>query len=87
MIRPATAVDAPGIGDIRNTAIRDTTVSLISGHARTAGSHALIGVVAGENTAGLAVHTALGFVPRGTLPAVGRKCGRWLDAVFMQKQL
>ena len=56
-------------------------------HARAADKHSLIGVVSGENDAGLAFHQAMGFVRHGTLPQVGFKFGRWLDAVFLQKRL
>ena len=56
-------------------------------HARAADKHSLIAVVAKENDAGLAFHTAMGFIRRATLSEVGFKFGRWLDAVFMQKRL
>ena len=56
-------------------------------HARAAEKHSLMAVVSKENDAGLAFHEAMGFVRRATLPEVGFKFGRWLDAVFMQKRL
>jgi L-amino acid N-acyltransferase len=56
-------------------------------HARAGGKHSLIAVVSKENAAGLAFHEAMGFVRRATLPEVGFKFGRWIDAVFMQKRL
>jgi L-amino acid N-acyltransferase YncA len=39
------------------------------------------------NEASIRLHTALGFKPTGTLRSVGRKHGRWLDTVLMQKAL
>lgn len=39
------------------------------------------------NAASVALHRAAGFEMIGTHPAVGRKFGRWLDTVMMQKAL
>lgn len=39
------------------------------------------------NEASVALHRAAGFELIGTLPSVGRKHGRWLDTVLMQKAL
>jgi phosphinothricin acetyltransferase len=40
-----------------------------------------------ENAGSLALHTALGFEHSGVFKAVGRKHGRWVDIVFMQRAL
>ena len=39
------------------------------------------------NVASIRLHRRLGFVPTGTLTAVGFKFGRWIDCVYMQKSL
>lgn len=39
------------------------------------------------STASVRLHERLGFVPVGTLRAVGRKHGRWLDTLLMQRAL
>jgi L-amino acid N-acyltransferase YncA len=39
------------------------------------------------NAASIALHQRLGFRTVGTLGSVGFKFGRWVDAVFMQRQL
>ena len=39
------------------------------------------------NTASIRLHQALGFRPAGVLTAMAYKHGRWLDVVFMQRQL
>jgi len=46
---------------------------------------AVIGDSANEGSIGL--HTHLGFVTVGTMPAVGFKFGRWVDSVRMQRAL
>ncbi|CAN5176852.1 GNAT family N-acetyltransferase [soil metagenome] len=40
-----------------------------------------------ENAASIGLHAAQGFELIGTMPAVGWKFERWLDVVFMQRQL
>ncbi len=49
--------------------------------------HALIGVIDAENQASRNLHESLGFQLVGTLPQVGFKFGRWLDAVIYQQTL
>jgi L-amino acid N-acyltransferase len=73
--------------DAQGQGIGRKLMSHVCDHARAADKHTLIAVVCGENDAGLAFHQALGFVRHATLPEVGYKFGRWLDAVFLQKRL
>ena len=62
-------------------------MAAVEGHARDRGAHTMVAVVSGENPAGVAFHAACGYQTQGTLREVGRKFGRWLDAVFMVKVL
>ena len=62
-------------------------IGAIEAAGRDAGLHSLIGVVSGENAAGVAFHRRVGFVEVARLPQVGFKFGRWHDAVLMQKFL
>ncbi len=39
------------------------------------------------NTASIGVHDACGFTPTGHIPRAGFKFGRWLDVVFMSRDL
>ncbi|MDJ0392082.1 GNAT family N-acetyltransferase [Rhodococcus sp. G-MC3] len=55
--------------------------------ARTAGIHALIGVIESRNTTSIALHEKFGFVTVGQMPEVGVKFDRWLDLTLMQLTL
>jgi phosphinothricin acetyltransferase len=51
------------------------------------GFHAVIARITGENEASIGLHAACGFELVGTEREVGRKFGRWLDVVEMQRML
>lgn len=70
---------AAGVGRMLMRALID--------RARGDGVHAIIGVLDADNEASVAFHRRLGFVEVGRMPEVGRKFGRWLDAVFVQLTL
>jgi L-amino acid N-acyltransferase YncA len=52
-----------------------------------AGYRQMIAVAGGGEPASIALHLRLGFTHAGTLRSVGRKFGRWLDTVYMQREL
>ena len=53
-----------------------------------AGARQVIAVIADSGSdASLALHRRLGFAQAGRLAGVGRKHGRWLDTVLMQREL
>jgi len=68
-----------GIGRLLLTALIE--------RARANGVHVLVGGIAAENAASIALHAALGFEEVARMPEVGQKFGRWLTLVFMQKIL
>ncbi len=55
--------------------------------AEAVGFRQMIGVVGGGEPASIALHAKHGFEHRGTMQSVGRKFGRWLDTVYMQRVL
>jgi L-amino acid N-acyltransferase len=71
----------------RRRGIARQLLTAIEGRARDLGKHVLIGGIAGDNAASLALHAEAGFVEVARMPEVGRKFDRWLDLVFMQKIL
>jgi phosphinothricin acetyltransferase len=52
-----------------------------------AGFRTMIAVIGGGEPASIAVHRACGFAEAGRLRSVGFKFGRWLDSVYMQRDL
>jgi phosphinothricin acetyltransferase len=55
--------------------------------ASAMGKHVMIGGIDASNHGSIRMHERLGFEQMGTMPEVGRKFGRWLDLVFMQRFL
>jgi L-amino acid N-acyltransferase len=54
---------------------------------RDHGFHSMIGRIVGGHQASIALHAGCGFEYAGTEREVGRKLGRWLDVVLMQRML
>ncbi len=55
--------------------------------ARASGTHVMIAGISHTNVSAQTFHRRLGYSEVGRLPEVGRKAGRWLDLVLMQKVL
>jgi phosphinothricin acetyltransferase len=55
--------------------------------ARDSGFHTIIARIDSQSEGSLALHQSLGFVHVGIEREIGRKFGRWLDSVIMQKML
>jgi len=55
--------------------------------ARDSGFHTVIARIDSQSLGSLALHRSLGFVEVGVEREIGRKFGRWLDSVIMQKML
>jgi phosphinothricin acetyltransferase len=59
----------------------------LMGHGQARGLHTLVGCIDAKNSPSRRLHECHGFVQTGLLPQVGRKFGRWLDLLIMQKRL
>ena len=55
--------------------------------AQACGFRQMIAGITGGEAVSLAMHEKAGFRETGRLPAVGRKHGRWLDLIYMQRAL
>lgn len=55
--------------------------------AEAAGFRQMLAVIGGGEPASVALHARLGFEHAGRMRSVGRKFGRWLDSVYMQRSL
>ena len=51
------------------------------------GFHSVMARIVGGHDASIGLHHSLGFAPVGTEREVGRKFGKWLDVVLMQRML
>nr|WP_296774666.1 GNAT family N-acetyltransferase [Rhodococcus sp. (in: high G+C Gram-positive bacteria)] len=73
--------------DFHRRGIATSLLTELIERARTAGIHALIGVIESRNTTSIALHEKFGFVTVGQMPEVGIKFDRWLDLTLMQLTL
>lgn len=63
-------------------------LSAVVEDARAGGFKQIIAVIGDiENTGSIAVHKACGFLYAGVLKNVGFKFDRWLDTIYMQREL
>lgn len=71
----------------RRRGIASALVMALVERAAALGKHVMVAGIAADNEASIALHRRLGFVETGRMPEVGRKFGRWLDLVLMQRRL
>lgn len=55
--------------------------------AERSGFRQMIAVIGGAEPASATLHARAGFVEAGRMRSVGRKFGRWLDTLYMQRSL
>ena len=73
--------------DFRGQGIARALVAEILDIASTRGFHAVMARIVGGHDASISLHSSLGFEIVGTEREVGRKFGKWLDVVIMQRML
>lgn len=72
----------------RGGGIGSALLAAVVTEAQRAGMRQMVAVIGDSaNHGSIRLHRACGFVEIGTLRAVGRKFGRWLDTVLMQRAL
>lgn len=62
-------------------------IGFLEGRARERGFHALLAVICAENAASVALFSGAGYAECARYREVGRKFGRWLDVVVLEKLL
>lgn len=73
--------------DFRGRGVGRALLAEICDIAGTRGFHSVVARVVGGHETSIALHRSLGFRVVGTEIEVGRKFGRWLDVVLLQKML
>lgn len=73
--------------EARGQGVGRALMAALETHAHSAGAHVMIAGISAENAEGRAFHSALGYAQVAMIPQVGRKFGRWMDLVLMQKFL
>jgi phosphinothricin acetyltransferase len=74
-------------GDQRGTGVGRLLLAELVEGAGTRGFHTMMARIVGGHDASIGLHRSLGFATVGVEREVGRKFGRWLDVVLMQRML
>jgi L-amino acid N-acyltransferase YncA len=74
--------------DARGQGIGHALLAALVAGAEAAGFRQMFALIGdSENAGSIGVHASLGFARTGIMRAAGRKFGRWLDVVIMQRSL
>ena len=73
--------------DHRGRGVGRTLLEALVGEAERHGFCSLVALITADNAVSLRLHERQGFVSAGTLARVARKFDRWIDVMFLQKQL
>lgn len=73
--------------DRRGEGIGRALLAILIVAAERAGFRQMVAVIGGAEPASIALHAACGFEHAGRIRGAGRKHGRWLDTVYMQRAL
>lgn len=73
--------------DERGRGLGELLMRALIARARDQQLHVLVGCIDATNEGSIRLHKRLGFLHSGTMPQIGFKFGRWLDAAFYQLNL
>lgn len=73
--------------DARGQGLGKALLAALVDACTVAGFRQMVAVIGGAEPASEALHASLGFAPAGRLVGIGRKHGRWLDTLYMQRAL
>lgn len=74
--------------DVRGQGVGKALVAALVARAEAAGMRQMFALIGDSDNAGsIGLHASLGFTRAGVMRAAGRKFGRWLDVVIMQRAL
>jgi phosphinothricin acetyltransferase len=73
--------------DYRRRGVGRRLLSVLCESATAMSKHVIVGAIDANNVASVQLHKQFGFTCSTPLKEVGRKFGRWLDLVFVQKIL
>jgi phosphinothricin acetyltransferase len=73
--------------DLRGRGLGTRLLTDLVDRAGRIGHHAVVALISADHPVSVRLHARLGFGEVGRLREVGRKFGRWLDVVFMQRLL
>ena len=73
--------------DQRGSGVGRALLAEVVDVAATRGFHTMMARIVGGHDASISLHRSLGFELVGVEKEVGRKFGRWLDVVLMQRML
>jgi phosphinothricin acetyltransferase len=73
--------------DVRGTGVGKALLVALIEAGKANGFHTIIARIAGDNPVSIRLHESLGFELIGKEIEVGKKFGRWIDVVVMQRML
>lgn len=73
--------------DARGQGVGKALLAALIAACEASGFRQMVAVIGGAEAASAALHARLGFAEAGRLAAIGRKHGRWLDTLYMQRSL
>jgi L-amino acid N-acyltransferase YncA len=73
--------------DRRGQGVGSALLAALIERCEALGFRQMIAGIAGGQAASVALHARFGFVEVARMPGVGRKQGRWIDLIYMQRAL